>query len=68
MTSIKKAKWVPKMGEKFWYVVVPGGAKFFQDTGDIDHGMHIRSGNYYKTRDEVASVVKKINDLFRKNR
>lgn len=68
----KSSKWMPKVGERYYFVFVEGGASYMSaergNNYDDFNPAHMRFGNFYKTRDEAKAAAKQINNLFRKNK
>lgn len=55
----KEGRWIPKLGERFFYINTDGDAKTIEEK----HDYRIATFNYFKTADEADRMAEKINLL-----
>lgn len=55
----KEGRWIPKLGERFFYINTDGDAKSINEK----HDYRIATFNYFKTVDEADRMAEKINLL-----
>lgn len=71
VTKKNTSKWKPTVGDKYYFVVVMGGAYWESSTyaGKYQNEFNnVRIGNAYRTCDEAKRVAQKINAIFKANK